>query len=115
MTLPRLRLNPKADYRLRHGSVWIYSNEIDNKHTPLKSVQPGDLAIIENDQGRALGLAYINPNTLICGRILSKDIATAIDQEFFVQKITSALELRNQIFAEPYYRLVFGESDFLPG
>ena len=54
--LPVLRLNPKADYKLRNGHLWIYSNEIDNKFKAIKSLQPGDEAIIENSMGKALGL-----------------------------------------------------------
>ncbi len=115
MQYPILRLNPKADYRLKYGHVWIYSNEIDNKLYALKSIDPGALAIIENADGRKLGLAYINPNTLICGRLLSTDINVVLDQKFFTDKIKSALQLREQIFAEPFYRLIYGESDYLPG
>lgn len=115
MQYPTLRLNPKADYRLKHGHVWVYSNEIDNNFHALKSVHPGDLAIIENAEGRKLGLAYINPNTLICGRILSTDPSVELDQKFFAEKIQNALALRTQIFSEPFYRLIYGESDFLPG
>lgn len=115
MHYPTLRLNPKADYRLKHGHLWVYSNEIDNKHFPLTNLQPGELAIVENAMGKKLGLAYVNPNTLICARMLTNDMAATLDFEFFTQRIADALKLRTQIFSKPYYRLVYGESDFLPG
>ncbi|HSX20680.1 MAG TPA: class I SAM-dependent rRNA methyltransferase [Gammaproteobacteria bacterium] len=112
---PTLRLNPKADYRLRNGHVWIYSNEIDNSLHDLKKLTPGQLAIIENAAGKALGVAYVNPNTLICGRLLDADPNTPIDKEFFLKRIKHALTLRDQLFTQPYYRLIYGESDLLPG
>lgn len=115
MYLPTIRLNPKADQRLRNGHLWIYSNEIDNKHTPLTAITAGDLVQIESSTGKLLGVAYLNPHTLICGRILARDLAQSIDLSFFVQKIQAALELRNTIFPSRCYRLVYGESDFLPG
>jgi 23S rRNA (cytosine1962-C5)-methyltransferase len=115
MQLPVLRLNPKADYKLRNGHLWIYSNEIDNKFKAIKTVQPGDEAIIENSLGKTLGIAYINPNTLICGRILSTDSSRVFDRELLITRIKNALALRQQVFAKDCYRLVYGESDLLPG
>lgn len=115
MNYPTLRLNPKADYRLRNGHLWIYSNEVDNQHNSLKNFQPGDLAIVESAIGKTLGLAYINPNTLICGRMLQQDTVTPFDQEVLTRRIKRALGLRQQIFSSNCYRLIYGESDLLPG
>ncbi len=115
MQYPTLRLNPRADYRLRHGHLWIYSNEIDNKFSSIKNLVPGDLAAIESSVGKPLGLAYINPHTLICGRMLSGDVLQKIDLSWFMQRVQQALKLRNQLFSDACYRLVYGESDFLPG
>lgn len=112
---PKIRLNPKADYRIRNGHLWVYSNEIDNNFFALKNLHSGDLAIIENSQGKALGVAYFNPNTLICGRILSKNLDQKFDNEFFTQRIKKALDLRTQLFPQQCYRLIYGESDLLPG
>jgi 23S rRNA (cytosine1962-C5)-methyltransferase len=115
MQLPVLRLNPKADYRLRNGHLWIYSNEIDNKYNALTNLEPGAVAVIENATRKVLGLAYINPNTLICGRMLRIGSVDPIDAEFFTARIQSALQLRQQIFPSNCYRLIYGESDALPG
>lgn len=112
---PVLRLNPKADYRLRNGSLWVYSNEIDNHATPLKNCKPGSVVIIENSQGKQMGLAYVNPNTLICARILSAVCNVQLNEKFFYTLIKNALDLRRQIFSSACYRLIYGESDFLPG
>lgn len=114
MNLPVFRLNKNADKRLLGGHLWIYSNEIDNNFSPLKSVSPGDEVVVENFQGKPLGIASINPNTLICGRLLTRDVKQPFEKVISM-RFQNALKLRQLIFDVPCYRLVFGESDWLPG
>lgn len=109
-----LILKPQADRRLKKGHLWIYSNEVETEKTPLKSFAPGDLVEVINAKGASLGSAFVNPNALICGRMLSRQAKT-IGKAFFEQRLKSALQLREQCFAEPYYRLVYGDGDLLPG
>lgn len=113
--LPELRLKKNEDRRLRAGHAWIYSNEVDTKQTPLKEFQAGQWCHVTNSRGRVLGTAYVNPNTLICARLVSRFEKQTLTLKRLVQRIEEALRLREQIFSEPYYRLVFGESDALPG
>lgn len=113
--LPILTLNSQADRRLKKGHLWIYSNEVDVAKTPLKSFTAGDQALICNHQGKQLGIATINPNSLICGRIINRDTAHPLNKSLLVHRIKQALALREACFSEPYYRLVFGDSDLLPG
>lgn len=115
MQLPVLRLNPKADYRLKYGHIWIYSNEIDNSFYTLKSLQAGQDVVIENSNGKLIGTAYINPNTLLCGRLINRDSAANLDQATINARIANALALRQQIFSNNCYRLIYGDSDLLPG
>ncbi len=115
MKMPTLRLSKHEDRRLMAGHLWVYSNEIDQQQTPLKSFQPGELAIIQNSQGKNIGMGYVNPHSLICARILTRETKTIIDESFFIERFKKALALREQFFHEPYYRFVFGESDGLPG
>lgn len=112
---PELLLKKHEDKRLRQGHLWVFSNEIDNKHSPLDRFEPGDLAVIKDHAGKALGTAYVNPNTLICARLLSRKTNLKIGPKFFKQRLSNALALRERLFDKPYYRLVFGESDGLPG
>lgn len=115
MQAPLLYLKKNEDRRLRAGHLWIYSNEIDTKISPLKNFNPGDeVAVLAHDQ-TFLGMAYINPHSLITGRLFSREKNTALDQAFFYQRIHTALSLRERLYEKPYYRLVFGESDGLPG
>ncbi|MCP5304799.1 MAG: class I SAM-dependent rRNA methyltransferase [Chromatiaceae bacterium] len=110
-----LRLAKNQDRRLRAGHLWIYSNEVDNDATPLKSFAPGQVVDIENAAGRWLGRGYVNPNSLICGRLVTRDAAVAIDVSLFIHRIKVALSMRERMYATPFYRLVFGEADGLPG
>lgn len=114
-SLKPLRLNAHADRRLRVGHLWIYSNEVDVAKTPLKAFTPGELVRVEDARGKSLGIAYLNPNTLLSGRILSSKSDAVIDATWFLRRLQSALALRERLYAEPYYRLVYGESDGLPG
>lgn len=110
-----LKLKSQADRRLRAGHLWIYSNEVDVAATPLKAFQAGEQVVVETAGGKALGLAYINPHTLICGRLFSRDVRHSLDKSLLVHRLNIALSLRRAMANKPYYRLVYGDSDFLPG
>ena len=115
MNLATLRLRRHEEKRIRNGHLWIYSNEIDNKVTPIKSFTVGQSVLIEDANGKPLGIGYINPNNLLCARIITRDYKTPIDRSLFVHKFNIALSLRQRVFDKPFYRLIFGESDGLPG
>ena len=112
---PQLLLNPQADRRVKKGHLWIYSNEVNIAKTPLKSFAPGDLAEVCSASGHPLGLAFVNPNALICGRLLTRDNRQKLDSKFLQHRITQALRLRETCFPAPYYRLFYGDADLLPG
>lgn len=112
---PTLYLRSGADRRLRAGHTWIYSNEVDTKRSSLKLFNAGDCVRVENAKGQCLGLATINPQALICARLLQWSDDKALDQAFFEQRIASALALRQRFYDKPYYRLVYGDSDGIPG
>lgn len=113
--LPRLRLKINEERRLREGHVWIFSNEVDIAATPLKAMNSGDQVVVEDSKGKALGLAIVNPNALICARLFNRDVAHPLSTSLFVHRLQIAESLREQWFDEPYYRLVYGDSDGLPG
>ncbi|WP_304526347.1 class I SAM-dependent rRNA methyltransferase [Halomonas sp. I5-271120] len=111
----RLRLKKNADRRLKAGHLWLYSNEIDTDATPLKTFEPGAQAVIEAHNGRAMAVAYVNPHSLICARVVSRDPEMRLDRSLLVHRFKQALGLRQRLFAKPFYRLVHGEGDLLPG
>ncbi|MGR9115594.1 MAG: class I SAM-dependent rRNA methyltransferase [Gammaproteobacteria bacterium] len=115
MPHPTIYLRKNEDKRIRKGHQWIFSNEIDSQRSPLDQFIPGDLVNIIGADGKALGSAYINPQTLICARLLSRKSDLKCGLKFFKSRLSTALSLRDRLFNRPYYRLVFGESDGLPG
>ncbi|MCY1200179.1 Ribosomal RNA large subunit methyltransferase I [compost metagenome] len=115
MSLPSLRLKANADRRLRAGHLWVYSNEVDVAATPLNLFQPGDQAILEAAGGKPLGVVALSPNNLICARLVSRDVKHRLDKSLLVHRINVALSLRERLFDKPFYRLVYGDSDLLPG
>lgn len=114
MSLPRLRIKKREQQRLRDGHLWVYSNEIDTQVTPLKSIQ-GHLVHLEDYRGQFIATASFNAQSLICARVLSEQPIEQLDTSFFQHKLQAALSLRELAFKQPYYRLVFGEGDFLSG
>lgn len=115
MSYPELFLKKHEDKRLRQGHLWVFSNEIDSKRSPLDQFSAGDLAILNDSGGKALGVVYVNPNALICARLLTRKPNSSIGEKFFKSRLQQAVALRERLFDQPYYRLVFGESDGLPG
>lgn len=115
MTLAPLRLKKNEDRRLRNGHLWIFSNEVDVDATPLGGFAPGEAVDIHDHRGKALGSGYVNPGSLICARMISRSAGIVIDRVLISKRLTDALALRNTLFEKPFYRLVFGESDGLPG
>lgn len=114
-TLPPLRLKKNEERRLKAGHLWIYSNEVDTDKTPLKDFTPGMAVSVEDAQGHVLGNAYVNPHSLISARLVSRDTKYVLDQSLITHRLNIALSLREQCFAQPFYRLVHGEGDNLPG
>jgi 23S rRNA (cytosine1962-C5)-methyltransferase len=108
-----IRLKKQADRKVRKGGLWIFSNEI---HEPqVRDLKVGQTYELRDFSGEFLGIVYANPKSLIAARIISRRKAE-LDVDFFQQKLSKALESR-QPFCEDReaYRIVFGESDFIPG
>jgi 23S rRNA (cytosine1962-C5)-methyltransferase len=113
--LPPLRLKKNEDRRLRAGHLWVFSNEVDVARTPLTAFEPGSAVEVQDARGVALGAGYVNPRSLIAARLVSRDPTRALDGALLRERIVRALALRERLFARPFYRLVFGEGDGLPG
>lgn len=113
--VPTLKLKKNEDRRLRAGHLWVYSNEVDTKYTSLKDFAAGEAVIVEDSRGHKLGSATVNPHSLICARLVSRDVDQRLGKSLIKHRLNVALALRDRLFAKPYYRLVYGESDWLPG
>lgn len=115
MTLQTLQLKKHEERRLLTGHLWVYSNEVDVAKTPLTTFAPGEQVILQTAGGKILGCGYVNPQSLICVRLISHDPNQILDKSLLRKRIKQALALRERLFSHPFYRLVFGESDGLPG
>lgn len=113
--LPALHLKRGEDTRLRAGHLWVFSNEVDVQRSPLSGFEPGQVCAIVDSRDKAIGVGYVNPNSLICARLVSRGLGHMLDRSLIVHRLKVALALRERLFDEPWYRLVFGESDGLPG
>jgi len=115
MSYPVLKLKKNEERRIRAGHLWVFSNEVDSAQTPFDQFEAGQLVELQAYTGKSLGIAYVNPASLICARLLSRDPKHPPSESLLVHRIKVALSLRQRFFPQPYYRLVYGESDFLPG
>ncbi|HFE39037.1 MAG TPA: RlmI/RlmK family 23S rRNA methyltransferase, partial [Gammaproteobacteria bacterium] len=110
-----LYLKKREDKRLRAGHLWVYSNEVDTKKSPLKSFDAGEMVNVLSAEGKNLGSAYVNPHSLIAARVYDERKNIELNQTWFEQRLAYALSLRENLFDQPYYRLCFSEGDYLPG
>ncbi len=110
-----LRLRKNEDRRLRAGHLWVYSNEVDVEATPLRHFAPGQPVAIQSSNGKVIGTGYVNPNTLLCARLVSRDPDHPLSPSLLVHRLNVALSLRERLYNRPFYRLVYGEGDGLPG
>jgi 23S rRNA (cytosine1962-C5)-methyltransferase len=111
----RLLLNRNEDRRLRAGHLWVYSNEVDKVRSPLKSFTPGQQALICDSEDHPIGLGYVNPHSLICARLVSRQWKRKLNAKLITARLQTALAWREKHYATPHYRWVFAEADGLPG
>ena len=117
--LPCITLNKHAERRLLQGHPWIFSNEVGDPKLMARQ-ELGGLVEVLDCHGDYVGTGFINPNSLISIRILSRQREEVIDQAFFQRKIEAAIAARDIWYGpetpeKSCYRAVFGESDGLPG
>jgi 23S rRNA (cytosine1962-C5)-methyltransferase len=111
--LPILRLRAKEGRRVRGGASWAFSNEL-TLDVAAKSLPPGSLVRLAEADGTLIGTGYFNPQSLIAVRLLGGPDAV-VDAGFLTARLKRALQLREALFAAPFYRLAHAEGDGLPG
>jgi len=108
--MTKVYLNKKINPRIAQGHPWIYNNEVDRIAGPI---EPGDIVEVYFFDGQLAGRGYINPNSQIIIRLLTRK-REEIDTPFFYEKIKTAWAYRQQLGYTENCRLVFGEADGLP-
>ena len=107
----KIYLKKGEETRISEGHPWVFSNEIDHIVGFIKS---GEIAHVLAFDGSFIGKGYLNTNSKIFVRILSREDID-IDQDFFKHKILKAKESRENLGYHNSYRAFFGESDGIPG
>ena len=114
MQYPSIRIQSGHDKRLRGGSPWVFSNELQ-LNDEARAMPPGSLVRLMAPNGKIMGVAQFNPHSLIAARILTRNKDAVIDEAFIERRLARALALRDRLVDRPFYRLVHAEGDGLPG
>ena len=106
------KVHLKRTKRLLGGHLWIFSNEI---YENLKDYAVGTLVEVFDMHELFLGIGYINPQSLISIRLLTRE-KEEINRGFFQRRINDAFNLRKRLLGErDAFRLIYSEGDYLPG
>lgn len=104
-------LKKKISQRVMNGHPWIFANEVN---TVEAEVSPGEIVEVWSHDKKFIGKGYINPQSQILVRLLTRDRNEVIDEEFFHRRLLRAWQYRQQLGYTENCRLVFGEADYLP-
>lgn len=107
-----VRIKKGEGRSLKAGGMWIYDNEID---TIKGDYVNGDMVFVEDFDGYPLGHGFINTNSRLTVRIMSRKKDTVVDDDFLEMRVRAAWEYRKTTTDTSSCRLIFGEADFLPG
>lgn len=106
----KLLLKRKIAPRIANGHPWVFQNEV----AEIKGdVTPGDIVEVYFADGSFAGKGFINPQSQIIVRLLTRR-KEDINDDFFYNKIEAAWHYRRKIGYTENCRLVFGEADYLP-
>ena len=97
---------------IKAGGAWVFNNEIE---TITGRFHNGDLVIVHDFDGYPMGKGYINQNSKIRVRLLTRHVNQEIDESFFQMRLQNAWNYRKDTVDTSSCRLIFGEADFLPG
>ena len=107
-----VRIKKGQGRTLKAGGAGIYDNEID---AITGEFQNGELVSVEDFDGFFLGQGFINTNSKLTVRMLSRKKGTVIDDAFIEMRVRNAWEYRKATVDTSSCRVIFGEADFLPG
>lgn len=97
---------------IKAGGMWIYDNEIASIMGTFKN---GDIVTIRDFDGYSMGKGFINQNSKIRIRLMTRNCAQQVDAAFLRQRVKDAWEYRKKTVDTSSCRVIFGEADFLPG
>lgn len=110
----RVIIDEKGRKQQESGHPWIYDNEVLNIEGKYEN---GDIVDVLSQNGKYLGSGFINDNSKIIVRIISRNANDKFDEEFFERRLKYAWEYRKTVMGEDINccRIIFGEADEFPG
>lgn len=114
-TLSKVTITKKGEESILNGHPWVFEGEI--KDISNKYIN-GDLVDVVNEKGKYLGTGFINDNSKIRIRIVTRNINDTIDSNFWKRRVSYAYNYRLQVMTKDDYkcmRIIFGEADGFPG
>jgi 23S rRNA (cytosine1962-C5)-methyltransferase len=109
--MTKVYLNRKISPRIANGHPWIFGNEVNRIDG---AVNAGDIVEVYSHDDKFVGKGYINQQSQIVVRLLTRDKNETVNEQFFFNRIQSAWNYRQKIGYTENCRLIFGEADFMP-
>ncbi len=109
--MAKIILAPQKARRVESGHPWVYDNEVAQTEGTYLA---GDIVEVYNHKRQFIGKGYINPQSHILVRLLTRNAKEEINKDFFKRRLQEALAFRHLQGYEHTFRWVFGEADFLP-
>ena len=97
---------------IKAGGMWVFDNEID---TVTGTFENGEVVLVHDFDGYPMGRGFINVNSKIRVRMLTRKIDQEIDRAFLRMRVQNAWDYRKTTVDTSSCRVIFGEADFLPG
>lgn len=97
---------------LKAGGLWVFDNEID---TIMGTFTNGDIVVVHDFDGYMMGRGFINQNSKIRVRMMTRNKEQQIDEAFLRNRVQTAWDYRKDTVDTSSCRVIFGEADFLPG
>lgn len=97
---------------IKAGGLWIFDNEIESIMGRFKN---GDIVTVHDFDGYPMGRGYINQNSKIRIRLMTRNVHQEIDRDFLTMRLQNAWDYRKKTVDTDSCRIVFGDADFLSG
>ena len=110
----KVTINKKGEKQQQDGHPWVYDNEIVDIDGEYEN---GDIVDVVSQKGKYLGSGFINNNSKIMIRIISRNANDTFDYDFFKRRLKYAWDYRKNVMGEDVLccRIIFGEADDFPG
>lgn len=109
-----VKVTPKAEKSLKNGHPWVFSDEITEVNGRYEN---GDMVDVFSAKDRYLGSGFINDNSKIRVRVISRNANDKFDEAFYKRRLKYAVDYRKTVMGDDFSccRLIFGEADQFPG